>query len=253
MDAALLASQVREYLGLSVTQQIRWRSPDDALANWREAVQECGVFVFKRSFKQADVSGFCLVHEEFPVIYLNNSTAAVRQVFTLFHELAHLLLDTNGVTKLDDGYINELTGTDRDVEIFCNRFAAEFLVPREDFEKQLLRGFENEQLIAYLARRYNVSREVILRRLVDREIVSSEYYETKVAEWAREHGKSREGSGGDYYLNQYAYLGPKYLDLAFSKYYQGQISLHQLADHLNIRASNVEGLEQLIFRKAAPR
>ncbi len=67
-----------------------------ALKQWRQAVEDCGVFVFKAAFKQKDISGFCLMDESLPVIYLNNSTTKTRQIFSLLHELAHLLLSING-------------------------------------------------------------------------------------------------------------------------------------------------------------
>lgn len=90
-------ARVRSRLGIGIDEQRSLRTTSDALAQWRRAVEEQGIFVFKNSFKQRDVSGFCLYDAEFPVIYLNNGTASTRQIFTLFHELAHLLLGTNGV------------------------------------------------------------------------------------------------------------------------------------------------------------
>lgn len=84
-----LARQVREYLGFTLHMQTTSANEKEALEHWRDAVQDAGVFVFKRSFKQKEVSGFCLLDREFPLIYINNSTPASRQTFTLLHELAH--------------------------------------------------------------------------------------------------------------------------------------------------------------------
>ena len=47
-------------------------------------------------FQAEGLFGFCLQDDEFPIIYLNNSAAKSRQIFSLFHELAHLLLRTSG-------------------------------------------------------------------------------------------------------------------------------------------------------------
>ncbi|MCP4567564.1 MAG: ImmA/IrrE family metallo-endopeptidase [FCB group bacterium] len=70
-------------------------------------------------------SGFCLYDETFPVIYINNSQPATRQIFTLFHELAHLLLRTGGIDTPNDEYIQHLQGEAKQIEISCNQFAAE--------------------------------------------------------------------------------------------------------------------------------
>jgi hypothetical protein len=43
---------------------------------------------------------------------------------------------------------------------------------------------------------------------------------------------------------QASYLGERYLRLAFGKYYEGAISIEQLADYLNVKVSSVGGLEQ---------
>ena len=86
-----LAQQTRAYLDISVDTQAGWNSAKEALGNWRESVEEKGIFVFKAAFQNDSVDGFCLVHEQFPVIYLNNSRSSVRQTFSLFHELASSL------------------------------------------------------------------------------------------------------------------------------------------------------------------
>src|SRR5258706_2230166 len=121
-DPKSIAKTVREYLDVSLTSQTKWKNKDIALENWRNVVQDRGVFIFKRSFEQRDVSGFSLIDKEFPVIYLNNGTASSRQIFTIFHELAHVLLNSSGVTKTNDRYISSLIGDSKDIEVFCNRF-----------------------------------------------------------------------------------------------------------------------------------
>ena len=88
--------------------QRSWTNADQALKAWRRAVEEKGIYVFKNSFKQKDVSGFCLYDPVFPIIYVNNSTAPTRQIFTILHELGHILTGTGGVTKRDDSYIAKL-------------------------------------------------------------------------------------------------------------------------------------------------
>lgn len=238
-----LAKVVRDYLKVTLSIQSSWKNNDEALQNWRMLLQEKGVFIFKRSFKQRDVSGFCLVDEEFPVIYLNNSTAESRQIFTMFHELAHILLQTSGITKQNDRYIEKLSGTSRAIEVFSNQFAAEFLVPSEDFEGWIRAKKFDDESIGVIANRYHVSREVILRKLLDRGLVSRKYYEDKTEEWIAEYEKRKsKRAGGNYYATQATYLGDKYLKLVFSKYYQGRYTLEQLADYLNVKVGNVSAM-----------
>ncbi len=89
---------IRQYLEIPLEKQIAWRDEDAALKHWRQVIEDAGVFVFKASFKQKDISGICLKDEQFPIIYLNNSTTKTRQIFSLLHELSHILLNVNGLS-----------------------------------------------------------------------------------------------------------------------------------------------------------
>jgi len=251
MSPRHLAETVREYLRITPQMQESWKNAEDAHEHWRALIQDKGIFVFKRSFKQRDLSGFCLVDPEYPVIYLNNSTAPSRQSFSLFHELAHILLHTSGVTKQNDRFIDSLTGTAKEIEVFANQFTAECLVPSRDFEQFLRRGPYDDQFLGDLADRYRVSREVILRKLLDWGLVERAFYEEKAEEWTKQYEKSRgKSKGGNYYATQATYLGEKYLQLVFGKYYQGSYGVEQLADYLNVKVQNVAGLEQFVLKGA---
>jgi Zn-dependent peptidase ImmA (M78 family) len=244
------AEQIRQFLGVDLATQRGWRSNREALAAWRASVESAGVFVFKDTFKQRDVSGFSLYDTEFPIIYINNSTAKTRQMFTLFHELGHLLFHTNGVTKRDDSYIGVLRGEAREIEVFCNRFAADVLVPENALAAEDLSPTDRN--ILRLSRLFNVSREVILRRLLDRGAVSRAVYEARAREWAADYfeAKASEEGGGDYYATQASYLSDTYTRLAFRRYYQGSISIEDLARHLNMKIGNVSNFEQAVLQKA---
>lgn len=243
------AASVRQYLEISVAAQAAWSTSDEALKIWRNAVEGVGIFVFKHSFKQKSISGFCLADKEFPVIYLNNSTAKTRQIFSLFHELAHLLLKVNAISKFDDSHIQYLPLKEKRIEQFCNALAAEILMPSDDFSFQLESLTKiNDPSIQMLANRYHVSREAVLRRILDRGLVQQEYYEAKVNQWEEEFEKG--GSGGDYYATQSTYLGERYLQLVFSKHYQGRLTLEQVADYLGVKTKSVAGLEEMMLRKA---
>ncbi len=85
-----------------------WRNIDEALKEWRQAIYRVGIFVFKDAFREERFSGFSLYDDVFPIIYVNNSAAKPRQIFTLFHELGHLLFHTSGIDPLDAGLCSSL-------------------------------------------------------------------------------------------------------------------------------------------------
>lgn len=223
---------------------------NEALKNWRAMIEDAGIFVFKDSFKQKSISGFSLYHREFPMIIINNSTAVTRQIFTLFHEFAHLLLHVSGVTKEDDSFISDLEGDEQAIEVFCNRLAGEFLMPKETLNTEIKQLGLSDLSVAKLARKYNVSREVIYRRLLDLGFISQQLYQRVSSQLNEEYEamKKREG-GGNYYLTHASYLSERYAKLAFSKYYSGAITVEQLAYYLNVSTRSVPGLEQIILQK----
>lgn len=245
-----MVADIRRYLKIDLSIQTEWKDEDNALKAWRNVLEEHGVFVFKDAFKDENLSGFCLYDEHFPIIYVNNSRPPTHQIFTLFHELAHLIFKTGGVDLRQDKYIEKLDGNNRRIEVLCNRFAGEFLVPNDDFDTEIAGRLINEELIRNLANYYHVSREVILRKIRDRNLVDQEYYDEKVESWAKS-AKKRSGTGGFYYNTQGAYLGERYLGQAFSRYYQKKISIEQLANYLGVKVKSVPGMEGLLFKKGA--
>lgn len=247
--AATIAAAVREYLDISLEEQFACQDAEQAFKLWRRRFEECGISVFKDAFKEDSFSGFCLYDERFPLIYVNNSKPFTRQSFTLFHELAHLLFETGGIDTNLEHYIDHLEGVNRRIEILCNRFAGEFLVPSADFEGRI-NGLEaDDYTIQQLANVYNVSREVVLRKFFDRGDVDQTYYDERVAAWSTD--VSAREPGGSYYANIGVYLSESYFDKAFNRYHQNQIGIDQLAEYLGVKVKSVPGMEAVLFRRGS--
>lgn len=251
-DLEKVTETVRNYLNISLSEQISWKDDNFAFKSWRNKIEEKGIFIFKRSFEQKEISGFCLIDAEFPIIYINNGTTKSRQIFTIFHELAHILLNTSGITKSDDSYIKSLRGEKQNIEVFCNRFAAEFLIPSYDFNEESVAQNIDDAFIFNTASKYKVSREVVLRKLLDKGSITSDEYNRKVQIWKQEY-ESRDKvkqRGGNPYATQATYLGENYLKLVFNKYYQGKYDIERVADYLNLKkVESAENLEKYLLEK----
>ncbi|MCA8833720.1 MAG: ImmA/IrrE family metallo-endopeptidase [Proteobacteria bacterium] len=256
-NLAQTAQNIRKQLGISIEEQKSWKNETIALDHWRTALEKHGVFVFKESFKasgrgmpDSPYSGFCLYDKVFPIVYVNNNMPHTRQIFTLFHELAHLLFEVSGIDKRNDGdYIKLLSGTDKQIEILCNKFAAEFLIPTNDINLRLQSvDVYSDSALYNLASEYCVSREVILRRAIDIALINKTSYSEKVKEWrekANQKKSTSKSDGGNYYRTQKSYLGQTYIEKVFSHYYQKRITRGQVADYLNIKSKNISRFENL--------
>jgi len=251
-DIPAQAKEIREYLGVNLQQQASWKDDDQALKAWRKSIEDMGIFVFKAAFKQKEISGFCLIDDQFPLIYLNNSTTKTRQIFSMMHELAHLLAHVNGLSKFDPKYIKQLAKQEKDLEIFCNAMAAEILIPSSDFERQSQNSPEDierasDQFFANLAGRYGVSREAILRRFLDQGRISQYFYEQKAKYWTQQ---KKQAGGGNWYLNQGAYLSDRFSKEVVARHYRQQISLEQAANFLGIKPKSYAGFEERVLQGA---
>ena len=240
------AAQVRAYLGVSFAQQTEWGSAETALSEWRKVLFGVGIYVFKDQFRDPGYSGFCLYDNEFPIIYVNNSTAKTRQIFTLFHELAHLLFRTSGVDATSNDFVDRLSRENRQIEVICNSLAARMMVPRNWFDEAIAGLPPNRASAERLAERFCVSREFVYREFRDRDLITAGEYEQASRQWA-EQIQSGSG-GGNHYYTKIAYLGTEYINLAFRRYYQNRIDYDQLADFLDMKPRHLTQLENYVAR-----
>jgi Zn-dependent peptidase ImmA (M78 family) len=80
---------------------------------------------------------------------------------------------------------------------------------------------------------------VIYRKLLDRGLIDAAEYDAAAKEWAAQMKPKDDESSGNYYNSQHAYLGQRYIDLAFTRYYQHRFDRHQLAEYLNLKPKNL--------------
>ena len=243
-----VSARIREFLGVSLDEQFGWRNYDTALKAWRSAFYRVGVTVFKDAFGADEFCGFSLFDDEFPVIYVNNSNAKSRQIFTLFHELAHLLYRTSGVDR-QGGFEQRLSREYSQIEQSCNALANAILVPDSELDC-VIRAAEEPRVEAdRLAKRFSVSREVIYRNFLDRGLIAQHEYESAAREWAAQIKKVRR-PGGDYYRTKIRYLGEEYIELAFQRFYEDRIDEDELANYLAMKPKNLEKLEDKLLESS---
>lgn len=226
-----LIELLREGLELPLEKQSEFRKPEHLLEYLRDKFYELGVYVFKDSFKNDSISGLCVYDNKYPIVLLNNKTSFSRQIFTLFHEVYHLYL-----READIDYTEE-----KIEETECNKFASNFLIPDRDLQNRitLLDNIEDITELNELARRYNISRDAIMYRLVKMGLLDVNFYNAKKV------GNFREtlvSSGGNFYYTKMSYLGSKYLNKVFTSYYAGKLSKSQVGIYTGLKAVHVSKL-----------
>ncbi|WP_417332584.1 ImmA/IrrE family metallo-endopeptidase [Halarcobacter sp.] len=249
MNTEDMTKKLRRFLDVSIQEQIKWKSIDYALKYWIKKLEELGIFIFKDAFKDNSYSGFCLYDKQVPIIYINNSTSKSRQIFTLFHELAHLLFNTSGVDSRE--HIEYFGKEEETIEIHCNKFAGLFLVPDYHFEEKSNNLPINELNISKLAKYYCVSKEVILRKFLDSKKITQDYYHKMSDKWNKEfkENKKRQKKGPPPYIMINSYLSNNYKDIVFSKLIKKRITSSDAIDYLSIKPKYLNTLINLYMRE----
>ena len=243
----------RKKLEVPVAAQKARKSTKVVFEIYREKFYDIGIYVFKDSFRDNAISGLCVKDNRFPVIVINNSMSFARQIFTLFHELYHLISDTSGAEIIRDDFYSMLAENQSTIEHNCDSFANNFLVPLDDFRQELEKAPVDEKRIEDLAQLYSVSREAIMYKLLTLgKITSSDYSqlkETFYGEAIRSQGK-KEGKkgGGNYYSTKLSYLGNQYTGEVFRQYFSGKISGVKAGEMLQSKVDHLPRLESVFFR-----
>ena len=118
--------------------------------------------------KVPEMRGFSISEYPFPVIGLNGSDSPRGRIFTLIHELVHIIRQQGGICDLHEAEVE----ANEPLESYCNQTAAETLVPVSALlhERPVVENEPNpawtDEKLQYLANRFMLSQEVVLRRLL---------------------------------------------------------------------------------------
>lgn len=250
-EAARLA---RETLRVSLEEQEKWREPENALKVWRSRVEDLGLLVFQLGMPKEEVSGFSLSGDA-QAIVLNKKDYHARRCFTLFHEWAHLLLGEPGLCFVDEGRTER---ADESVEVFCNAFAGSLLVPMDALHQIDAHSVDQpaslERAVEEGARRFAVSRYVILRRFLTASIITAERYRSLTARWDREHEERRQKpaakkkGGPAPHVKTVSELGGGFVSRVLSAHDRGLVSDLEVADYFALKLRHLEKVEALVSR-----
>jgi Zn-dependent peptidase ImmA (M78 family)/transcriptional regulator with XRE-family HTH domain len=201
----------------------------------------------RRPLNVKQFRGFAIAHPIAPLIFVNGRDARAAQIFTLAHELAHIWIGSSGISNIQLGRRDY--GTDKQAEIFCNKVAAELLVPAKSLNSLWNMSMSQANNYETLARTFKVSKVVIARRALDLgKIDETEYrhfYRRQEEEWERDADEG--GSGGDFHLTLPVRNGSRFTREVAASAVAGRTLFREAAALLNVKPASI--LE--IFRRAS--
>ena len=164
----ILVQKISNTLGISTETRFKSKSSHEQLVKWKNILQGQGIIILEHPFPLADSRAFTLYSEISPLIVLNSKDTNNAKIFSLFHELGHLIL---GQTDLDIKLDLSIDKKNAD-EFFCNQFAAQMLVPFDLLKDYIGSRPVDEALVIDSAIRFKVSTAVIWRVLFDQSLIS---------------------------------------------------------------------------------
>jgi len=237
-----VARAIGATLAVSTAERQRMRTWEDALRQLIRAAEDAGILVMAtsvvgsnthRSLDVDEFRGFVLADDLAPLIFLNGADSKSAQMFTLGHELAHLWLGASGVSDTQAGKIPV-----RKTERWCNRVAAELLMPMEAMRAAHQADTPVTDEMQRLARVFKVSTLVALRRLFDAGFINEatlwqEYREEE--ERLRKLKERKQATGGDPYRNIPARASKRFSRAIISSTLEGMTSFSEANRLLGVR------------------
>lgn len=257
-EPEVAATEIRSWLDVSIDQQISWRSEYQALNTWVQSIEQHGTLVAQsRGVSLHEMRGLSISDRPFPVIVLNGYDTPRAKIFTLIHELVHVLLDAGGLCDLID--TRQVKVFDNRTETFCNRVAGAVLLPYAEMVEKLAElGIDepiawSDDALAQIANRYHVSREVVLRRMVSLGRATLDYYFQNLRRYSEEYKLRRErrpeSSGGpDSSVLKLRDLGRRYTSDVLHAYGRRDINAAELSEYLGAKVEQIPKLISLLER-----
>lgn len=188
-DPILWAKRIRDLFDVRLDEQFKCSSSRKFYLYLREKVEAAGIFVHCFTDVPMEMARALAIYDStMPIIGINDADRPPAKSFSMIHELVHIF-------KRESSLCND-TRSIRSQEVFCNAVAGEFLVPRDALESTLkirdIHAPYKKKDIEYLAEKFSVSKEVIIRRLLDAGYIDDAAYETYADEFRRDIEMQKE-------------------------------------------------------------
>lgn len=245
-----IAMNVRKLFKIETPFKNKSEYNNKAFNFFRSIIEKNGILVLQiEGISINEIRGISLNYNIFPIIAVNKSDSDRAKVFTLFHELSHLIRRTSNLCLID---FNE---REDEEEKICNNLAANILIPKEVLNISIQNiDLSNDKAIEKIADKYAVSKFVIIKRLYDLNKINFALYKSKYDKYLNNFNEIKEikrKQGQKIIVTQDKKLisssGKLYPKIILDAYYDGKISFGEVCNTLNINARYIENIERMVM------
>ena len=244
------AASVRDFLGVSLDKQRAWRDQYEALRNWRRLIEKVGILTFQALGVEVDEArGFSTSDTPFPVAVANVKDAQRGRIFTLLHEVAHILLRGGGICDLHQSHDDE----NSHIEAFCNHVAGAVLFPRDELlATETVRRHQggdrawSDEELRDISRQFGGSREAALVRLLTLGLTNDAYYQQRRTEFLRQYAEWKRQQKGfpTPHVVAVSSAGEAFAGLVLENFNRERITASDVSDYLGIRAKHLPEIQR---------
>lgn len=204
-------------------------------------IENAGILVFKngivksntrRPLNTSEFRGFCIIDPIVPAVFINGADAFAAQTFTLFHEIAHLWVGKDGVSNWD---------FDNKIEAFCNKVAAEVLMPTahfiEKWEREIGNGIDEVHANDSVSKFFRVSTYASAIKAKSLGLINNDSF--LFIKGISSKAKKENKSGANPYAVYPHRNSPKITDAILSSSITRSLPLREAANMLNIKTNTV--------------
>ncbi len=256
-DPEAIGRHIRVLLQIPVEVSARWRDGYTRLSGWRSALEGIGVLVFAvQRVKVAEMRGMSIAEAPYPLIAINRADDPAPRLFSLLHEVAHILLGRSSLCDDADEFDWRNDEVTKRIEVFCNAVSAAVLMPKDQVLARAIKmrpegnaGWD-EGALRELGGVFGVSVEAVLRRLRDLNLARRDEYESFRRKWqdrpapvAADSDEDEQGFGEKGYQRILRTQGKNYVRLVLNALHSEAITAADAADFLDMKLKHLADLE----------
>lgn len=249
----VVASTIRDFLNIKLPFKYKSSYGNNAYNFFRDVIEKKGIMVAQiTAVDKNEIKALSIFYDTVPIIAVNGKDWERSKVFSLFHEMAHLVRRSSSLCSIDFETTNDSE------EQICNSIAAATLLPKHEFNEvssrnYLYYGEWTDLCLQKIADSFGTSTSVVLRRLYSLKIIDATYFFNRLKElndsFLDSGADNKNGFPVEYfykYINMEGRLFPRVL---FSAYSRGDVSYGELCRNLNLSPVHIGNVEQAVMYK----
>lgn len=175
-----VSNDIEKTIGFKIDDILKKVRHDSYFSVVSKLVENAGILVFKNGVvgnstrRKLDIDefrGFSIVDDIAPAVFINGADSFSAQIFTLFHEVAHIWIGQGGISDWD---------YEHKIESFCNKVSANILMPKNKYiEKWTIESSDFDEPIyinKHVSKFFKVSEYASAIRAKDLNLITNDIF-----------------------------------------------------------------------------